>query len=44
MKTKKEIKKLLDSPLKDIERAIGVKFRNGQGTQAAKQTLKWVLQ
>lgn len=43
MKTEQEILDLLNSPCKIIEQEIGVKFRNGQGTQSAKQTLKWIL-
>jgi len=43
MRTKKEVQDLLNSPCKVIEETIGVKFRNGQGTQSAKQTLKWIL-
>jgi len=43
MKTNSEIVDLLSSNTKEIERALGIKVRNGQGLEAVKKTLAWVL-
>lgn len=43
MKTDKEIRALLSLPGKELEAVLKVKFRNGQGPQAARAALRWVL-
>jgi hypothetical protein len=44
MRSKDEIKKLLNSSGKILEKELGITIRNGQGLTAIKTTLKWVLQ
>lgn len=44
MRDEKEIKKLLNSGRKVLEKELGVAIRNGQGYTAIKTTLKWILE
>jgi hypothetical protein len=44
MKTKEEIKELMTSSLKIIEKNIDIKIRNGQAAEGVRKALNWVLQ
>jgi len=43
MKTEKEILSLMGSNIKEIEKTLNIKIRNGQHSTGIKQALKWVI-
>jgi len=43
MQKEEDIKKLLNSPYKVLEKTLGIKIRNGQTAEGIRKALKWVL-
>lgn len=43
MRSKAELEKILNMSRKEMEQTIGIKIVNGQGSQAVKSTINWVL-
>ena len=44
MKTTQQMKCLLKSTTKELEKELGIQIRNGQARQAIRATLHWVQQ
>jgi len=42
MKAPAEIERIMTAPMKEVEKELGIKIRNGQAMQGVRKALSWV--